>query len=277
MSWCKHFLSATSLRARLPLHFAVARGSKRLYDLFVRMGADQRQRGRQGLTVLHLAALRPTWRDALPFFQRALAAGVGINDRDEDGYTALHFAVYHGRSETVAWLLDHGANFRARTNVGTTPLRHAIRWRRERAARQLLEAGAFVDERDVDGETPLLEATMNPTIAQVLVDFGADVHACNHDGENLLHLAATRANPEMIRWALRQGVDRGAHNSFGHTPMEKAEREIDAMFGGLQQLCDAFAESHQTARSARDGRVAGDWTLVMAILGHPRFQHIGEA
>ena len=36
--------------------------------------------------------------------------GADINHQDKTGHTALYYAVLHGRTETVKWLLENGAD-----------------------------------------------------------------------------------------------------------------------------------------------------------------------
>lgn len=275
--WWKRLLNRPWMQGNPLIHVAVMAQRQRAFDWLVRVGADPAVRDGQGMTILHTAVLQPKLAEALPFLNRALAAGIDVNDRDNDGYTPLHLAVFHERPEIVAWLLDRGANLRARTAVGTTPLRHAVRWRRVMATRALLEAGAFVDERDTDGETPLLEATINPEMAEMLIGFGADLHAVNHVGDNLLHLASARANPDMVRWALGNGVNQNARNAAGRTPLQSAQTEIQVLFGGLDGLRKAFASPEESRRPAIDGQAAGNWTLVLSMLGHPGFAAVGES
>lgn len=275
-SWWRRLLDRPWVQGNPLLHVAVMAGRQRAFDWLVRVGADPHVRDARGLSIVHTAALHPRLADAQPFLQRALDAGLPVDDRDADGYTALHFAVFHDRSDVVAWLLDHGASLRARTTVGTTALRHAIRWRRSNAARSLLEAGAYVDERDFDGETPLLEATVNPALAGLLLEFGADVAAINHHGDNLLHLAGSRCNPEMVRWALLKGVPSHGMNATGKTPLQTVQAQISALYGGFDGLLAAFAEPGEDEKSMTAGEAAGKWSLVLKLLGHQQFAHLAE-
>lgn len=52
----------------------------------------------------------------------ALAAGMDPNIRDQDGYTALHWAGTHGHMDIAGLLLDHGANADAIPRKQGTPL-----------------------------------------------------------------------------------------------------------------------------------------------------------
>ena len=54
-----------------------------------------------------------------------LSSGINVNEKDELGYTALHYACRSDRvkmENIVTLLLDHGADVNAKTNNGVTPL-----------------------------------------------------------------------------------------------------------------------------------------------------------
>ena len=49
-----------------------------------------------------------------------LAGGEYINFRDEEGLTALHWAVVKGQYDVAEFLFDNGADINAKDNFGTT-------------------------------------------------------------------------------------------------------------------------------------------------------------
>lgn len=58
---------------------------------------------------------------------RLIWRGARVTKRDGEGWTALHFAAYHGNEECCKILRDCGADIRAKTNgkCGRTPLEYA--------------------------------------------------------------------------------------------------------------------------------------------------------
>eukprot|EP00753_Platysulcus_tardus_P010449 PLAT2664.1.p2 GENE.PLAT2664.1~~PLAT2664.1.p2 ORF type:complete len:285 (-),score=172.17 PLAT2664.1:48-902(-) len=87
--------------------------------------------------------------------EEALAALAGAADcggKDEEGRTALHWAVDRGEKEVVQALLAAGADVAAADDEGLTPLAYAAMCGEEDIARLLLAAGAIA------GETELAEA-----------------------------------------------------------------------------------------------------------------------
>ena len=56
---------------------------------------------------------------------KLLDSGEDVNQRDEKGYTALHWAAAEISTHTAALLIERGADVNARDNKGRTPLRWA--------------------------------------------------------------------------------------------------------------------------------------------------------
>jgi ankyrin repeat protein len=135
---------------------------------------------------------------ALDIFE---AASTGDNDRvrvllksdpslvrrfSSDGFTPLHFACYFGSGDTVALLLQKGAEVSAvsRNPMHLMPLHSAASARNAKAAEALLEHGADANAKQEKGWTPLHAAAQNgdQATADILLKHGADPHLANEDG-----------------------------------------------------------------------------------------------
>jgi ankyrin repeat protein len=115
-----------------------------------------------------------------------------------DGFTALHFAAYYGSPETVALLIERGADIEAVTKnfLSNMPLHAAAA-----------------------GRGPALET------CEVLVGAGADVNAKQHGGFSVLHTPAHRGDLPMAELFLRHGADASATNDEGKTPVDVAREQ----------------------------------------------------
>ena len=54
-----------------------------------------------------------------------LADGVGVNAKQQDGFTPLHLAAFTDRMEVVELLIENGADVNAKDEDGGTPLLYA--------------------------------------------------------------------------------------------------------------------------------------------------------
>jgi len=85
--------------------------------------------------------------------KRLLAQGASIDEEDEDGWTALRWAVQHGQCPVVQALVDAGATVDALAG-GKTPLHRAACMNRPDICEVLLKAGAEPNYVDNDGFVP---------------------------------------------------------------------------------------------------------------------------
>jgi len=96
-----------------------------------------------------------------------------VQARDKDGSTPLHCATWKGHQETVAVLLDGGADVNAENSNehwGTTPLHAAAHANQAAIAQLLIEHGADLNARDLNGKTPMHHTTFHKakTVAKLL-------------------------------------------------------------------------------------------------------------
>ncbi|VDO02365.1 unnamed protein product, partial [Rodentolepis nana] len=136
-------------------------------------------------TKKELKKIGPNWADEAKRLKDFLLA------KDEDGYTALHRAVYSGQ-----FLIRSGADIESKTEDGWRPLHSAAFWN------QL-------------------------ACVQLLLEVGADITAMTSSGQSVLHLAlANNQTPETLAYLLAQlSSDREAFskvwnysNKSGDTP-----------------------------------------------------------
>ena len=132
-----------------------------------------------------------------------------VNARQDDGTTALHWAVYHDDLPLIRRLLKSGAKANVANDYGSTPLAEAAERADAEALRVLLEAGAAVESPNAQGQTALMTVARTDIVeaAKVLVARGANVNASERGrGQNreLLLDAAGRLHVFENRHRIRR-------------------------------------------------------------------------
>jgi ankyrin repeat protein len=152
-----------------------------------------------------------------------------INDRDEDGETALHHALRANNMTTARYLLEKGADPTLSDNKGITPLHvaafHATTT--EKISLILKDGQVDINSRDVNGMTPLhyaIEAS-NATTARYLLEKGANPTIRDNHGRTLFHTAATYSDDSDIfdlLLAFEKKIDVDKVNESGLTALHIA-------------------------------------------------------
>jgi ankyrin repeat protein len=114
------------------------------------------------------------------------------NAFSDDGFTALHLAVFAKQEEAARTLIEHGAdlNARSRGTIARVPP---------------LGTAAFV--RSVP-------------LARLLLDAGADVNGQGEGGVAALHTAAHNGDEKLVDLLLERGADRSLTTTSGKRPVD---------------------------------------------------------
>lgn len=188
-----------------------------------------------------------------------------LESKDKDGNTPLISACFAPpsfipREAVASFLIERGANVKARNDWDGTPLYCALR--NPVLVRRLIEKGADVNARafGADGLTPLQQAAAIGELetAKLLIEHGAELNARSSDGTILhnvikrkgnasldltklllelgarlqefsfgnteLHLAALQGSADIAALLIRHGADVNAANDYGHTALFYAAR-----------------------------------------------------
>ncbi|EAY02571.1 ankyrin repeat protein, putative [Trichomonas vaginalis G3] len=145
-------------------------------------------------------------------FEYFLSHGANINEKDEDGETALHLAAQHNSKETAELLLSHGANINEKDEDGETALHLATNENYPEIAEVLLSHGANINEKNKYGKTALhLAAQHNSKEAvEVLLSHDANINEKTEDGETALHIATKYNTKETVE----EFISHGANNAL---------------------------------------------------------------
>jgi len=115
----------------------------------------------------------------------------------EDGFTALHLAIFAGQPKAARLLLDRGADVDA---LSTGPI----------ARVPPLGTAVFV---------------RSPQLARLLLDAGADVNRQGAGGFTALHSAAQSGDVELVKLLLERGADPGVRASDGRRAVDCAQND----------------------------------------------------
>jgi hypothetical protein len=185
-----------------------------------------------------------------------IAAGAGLEARDEAGRTPLLAACASGHLRAAARLLAHGADVRARDDQGSTTLLALL----EGTARARLladvaalrrQAGKSIEAlrsvvREVAARTEALGAGGPPallvtddfrTLVGAFLEGGARVDVVDELGRNALAIAVCEGYPlAVVEALLRHGADSRRADEDGLTALDFAELHPDPEVRALFQL-----------------------------------------
>ena len=174
-----------------------------------------------------------------------------VNERTEQGTSALAFSVYVRKPEITALLEQRGAEvdvFAAamlgRTALvaeqlagnkslatllsrdGWTALHLAAFFGHVEAARELLNKGAVINARSTNAmkNMPLHAAAAGRSlpVVNLLIERGADVNARQHGGFAPLHSAAANGDVDMMQALVDAGADVSARTESQQLPLDLA-------------------------------------------------------
>ncbi|CAJ2513367.1 Uu.00g014860.m01.CDS01 [Anthostomella pinea] len=120
-----------------------------LVDMLLQRGADVNQKNNNGQTALHFVASKSHLEVARKLLDNKPPASARV--RDKRGQYPLHRAAAVGSVPLVKLLLEHRSPLNATDVAGYTALHHAVAEGHGDTAVALIKAGAEMDRRDNDG------------------------------------------------------------------------------------------------------------------------------
>lgn len=200
---CLALLTALTVMASVPVHagsyedyFQAAKNddASTIAGL-LRRGFDpntvEAERGDTGM----ILALR---ENAMKVFTLLLNAnGTEIDQRANNGDTALMIAAYKGNREAVQALLAKGANV---NRSGWTPLHYAAAAGDNEIVQMLMDKRADLDAKSPNNTTPIMMAARGGHILTVklLLDAGADATLKNDAGMTAIDFAEQNGNQDIV-------------------------------------------------------------------------------
>ncbi|MEM6319737.1 MAG: ankyrin repeat domain-containing protein [Bacteroidota bacterium] len=202
-----------------PLTLAIKTGNEAIIDLVAKR-AKAALKNDLGETPLFLAIEL----DDLFLLEKLISKGARVNYKC-NGVTPLARAAELNKPKTVAFLIKNNAKISAPNDNGDTPLFIAMEKGHDIVAGILLSKSA-APQGDANWSsqigTPILHlaaAKGNPALVRVLINYGAEVDATDYMDNTALCVAAELGHIEVIR-ALIQGNANVSHqNMKGDTPL----------------------------------------------------------
>ena len=177
-----------------------------------------------------------------------------INAKDENGLTALQYAIIKGYQQLVDKLLSHkdievnsDIDVNIKDGSGRTVLYRAIGQRSQNGVKVLLShEGIDVNVQDGNGLTPLHYAVIERywfAVEALLAHKDIDVNVQDGDGLTPLHHAIMKRDQKTVRWLLgRKDIDVEVKDEGGLTPLRLAEQ---LKYNELAGLISAHIEARR--------------------------------
>src|SRR6185369_2730989 len=170
--------NAPAIDGRTPFMSAVSSGSVELVQRLIAGGSDVNFKDKFRQPALFYA-------NDLAMVKILVEAGAEVNVADHIKMTPLIHAVMGCDEELIDYLLDHGADVKARNSIGVTPL-HAALCGNPGVIQSLVSAGANINAQDNEGLTPLMRTMGYPDTTELFIKAGADVNIKDKKGRTAL-------------------------------------------------------------------------------------------
>ncbi|XP_069687495.1 E3 ubiquitin-protein ligase MIB1-like [Periplaneta americana] len=159
-----------------------------------------------------------------------------VDEKKDDGYTALHLAALNNHVEVAELLVHQGQANMDLQNVNLqTALHLAVERQHTQIVRLLVREGSNLNIPDKDGDTPLHEALRHHTLSQLrqlqdVQDVGKLLMGLGSQG------ADKKSSASIACFLAGNGADLGIKNKKGQTPLDLCPDP---------NLCKALAKCHK--------------------------------
>ena len=200
----------------------------------------------------------------------SLKRGAPIDSIDENGETALMYAVDAGHDDIARLLVDKGAAVDALSTSGETALFYAALKERPAAARLLLAHGAQTEVRNSNGDTPLMIAASHGSLetAKALLEKGAQINAHGGGGSTPLIMTVLYGQTEAARFLIGKGADIEARDNSGATALIKTAPNDRPEIAGLliEKGADVNARDNNGATALINAAAKGRYEIAQLLI-----------
>lgn len=150
-----------------PLHDAISKEQDQMLALLLDHGADITLTNNNGFNALHHAALKGNPSAMKILLSKTTRLWI-VEEKKDDGYTALHLAALNNHFDIAELLVHLGHANMDQQNVNLqTALHLAVERQHVLIVKLLVREGANLNVPDKDGDTPLHEALRHHTLSQL--------------------------------------------------------------------------------------------------------------
>ena len=190
---------------------------------------------KNGYTILHKSCFSNNNELSITIIQevkkrlgKASSISRFIDQKNNEGLTALLYVAYKGNIELAKYLIKNGASVNSISNLGKNVIHFSAEGDQPSMMIYFLyKQGLDLYSVDENGSTALHWACYSGAENSVkfLIGLGIDVNA--QDKENLtpLHLAALYNREKIVISLLKNGADKNLPNSRGHLPIDIARKK----------------------------------------------------
>lgn len=221
------------------LHDAISKKRDDMISLLLEHNADITLTNNNGFNALHHAALRGN-PSAMRILLSKLPRPWIVDEKKDDGYTALHLASLNNHVEVAELLVHQGkANMDIQNVNLQTPLHLAVERQHTQIVRLLVREGCNLNIADKDGDTALHEALRHHTLSQLrqlqdMQDVGKLLMGLGTPG------ADKKSSASIACFLAANGADLNLKNKKGQTPLDLCPDP---------NLCKALAKCHKERNS----------------------------
>lgn len=177
----------------------------------IKKGEDVNFQDEDGLTAL----LNASYYGFLESVKILLDAGADVSIKGNDGTSAVIMLAYRKRKSSdddkiLDLLISKGSDIDSQDNDGSTALSFAVASDDKNLVKILLSRGASVDVKDNDGQTAIWNICQSNKhgieILDMLLLKGADINALDNDGDNLSALYQCDGKDELMNHMISKGL-----------------------------------------------------------------------
>ena len=198
-----------------------------------------------------------------------------INEKNDQGVTAIHYASFRGNVKIIKLLIENGANINISTNRDLNVIHYACQGNRPNSLMyfyfELKKIGDFslIKKQDSGGSTPLHWAAYSSAEDVLLYLINLEIFKdenekqefidkTDYQGYTPLHLGVSSKNVRIVMKLLQNGANPDIGDKKGRTPLDLATsknyREIAEIIRNNQscQCCNIKAPVKQIKKSIKN-------------------------